>query len=70
MSGRVAAVLVKAGDAVEAGQPLLVLEAMKMEHIHAAPIAGTVSLVHVEKNQQVAANKIVVEIDPHRAGET
>ncbi len=65
MSGRVAAVLVKAGDAVEAGQPLLVLEAMKMEHIHAAPIAGTVSLVHVEKNQQVAANKIVVEIDPH-----
>ena len=57
--------LVKSGDAVEAGQPLLVLEAMKMEHIHAAPIAGTVSLVHVEMNQQVAANKIVVEIVPH-----
>ena len=66
MSGRVAAVVVKTGDAVKAGQPLLVLEAMKMEHIHAAPIAGTVSLVHVEKNQQVAAGKIVVEIDPMR----
>ena len=66
MSGRVVAVLVQAGDAVNAGQPLLVLEAMKMEHIHTAPIAGTVSLVHVEKNQQVAANKIVVEIDPTR----
>jgi geranyl-CoA carboxylase alpha subunit len=65
MSGRVAAVLVQAGDAVTAGQPLLVLEAMKMEHIHAAPIAGTVSLVHVEKNQQVAANKVVIQIDPH-----
>ena len=67
MSGRVAAVLVKAGDAVHAGQPLLVLEAMKMEHIHAAPVAGTVSLVHVAKNQQVAAGKIVVEIEPTRA---
>jgi geranyl-CoA carboxylase alpha subunit len=67
MSGRVAAVLVKAGDAVDAGQPLLVLEAMKMEHIHSAPVTGTVTLVHVEKNQQVAANKIVVEIDPARS---
>ena len=66
MSGRVAAVLVQAGEAVTAGQPLLVLEAMKMEHVHAAPIAGTVSRVHVEKDQQVAANKVVVEIDPAR----
>jgi geranyl-CoA carboxylase alpha subunit len=67
MSGRVAAVLVKAGDAVDVGQPLLVLEAMKMEHVHSAPVAGTVALVHVEKNQQIAANKIVVEIDPARS---
>ena len=68
MSGRVAAVLVKAGDAVSAGQPLMVLEAMKMEHIHAAPVAGTISMVHVEQNQQVAANKIIVEIDPKGPG--
>jgi geranyl-CoA carboxylase alpha subunit len=62
MSGRVAAVLVTAGDAVEAGQPVLVLEAMKMEHVHTAPVAGIVAAIHVGQDEQVAANKIVAEI--------
>jgi geranyl-CoA carboxylase alpha subunit len=38
MNGRVVAVLVKQGERVTAGQPVVTLEAMKMEHIHAAPI--------------------------------
>jgi geranyl-CoA carboxylase alpha subunit len=40
MSGRVVAVLVKQGERVAAGQPVMTLEAMKMEHVHSAPIAG------------------------------
>ena len=40
MNGRVVALLAAAGDRVEAGQPVLTLEAMKMEHVHAAPMAG------------------------------
>ena len=39
MNGRVVAVLVKPGDRVAAGQPVMTLEAMKMEHVHAAPIS-------------------------------
>ena len=67
MSGRVAAVLVKAGDPVDLGQPVIVLEAMKMEQVHTAPIAGIVSIVHVGENEQVAANRIVAEIEPSNA---
>jgi geranyl-CoA carboxylase alpha subunit len=63
MSGRVVAVFVKSGDRVEIGQPMVTLEAMKMEHVHTAPIAGIVSIVHVDENEQVATDKIVAEIE-------
>ena len=39
MNGRVVAVLVKPGDQVAAGQPVMTLEAMKMEHVHTAPVS-------------------------------
>ena len=63
MNGRVVAVLVQIGQRVEAGQPMVTLEAMKMEHIHAAPLAGTVKAVHVATGDQVPARRIVAEID-------
>ena len=63
MNGRVVAVLVQIGQRVEAGQPMVTLEAMKMEHIHAAPLAGTVKAVHVTIGDQVPARRIVAEID-------
>ncbi len=46
MPGRVVQVLVSAGDAVRQGQPMMVVEAMKMEHTIAAPRDGTVAAVH------------------------
>jgi len=46
MPGKVAQVLIAAGGAVKRGQPLMVLEAMKMEHTIAAPADGTVDRVH------------------------
>ena len=46
MPGRVVQLLVAPGDAVRRGQPLAVLEAMKMEHTIAAPRDGTVAAVH------------------------
>jgi geranyl-CoA carboxylase alpha subunit len=64
MSGRVVAVLVKPGDRVAAGQPVMTLEAMKMEHVHTAGIAGTVSAIDVTEGEQVTTGKIVVEIEP------
>ena len=63
MSGRVVAVLVSQGDRVEAGQPVMTLEAMKMEHVHAAPIAGTISAIDVVEGEQVTTGKIVAEIE-------
>jgi geranyl-CoA carboxylase alpha subunit len=65
MNGRVVAVLVKAGERVAAGQPVMTLEAMKMEHVHAAPIAGVISAIDVAEGEQVTTGKIVVEIEAH-----
>jgi geranyl-CoA carboxylase alpha subunit len=64
MNGRVVAVLVEPGQAVQAGQPLLTLEAMKMEHAHHAPVAGVVATLHAAAGEQVAAGRVVVEISP------
>jgi geranyl-CoA carboxylase alpha subunit len=63
MNGRVVAVLVKPGERVSAGQPVMTLEAMKMEHVHSAPISGTISAVDVAEGEQVTTGKIVVEIE-------
>ncbi|HYC05698.1 MAG TPA: acetyl/propionyl/methylcrotonyl-CoA carboxylase subunit alpha [Azospirillaceae bacterium] len=53
MPGKVIAVLVEPGAAVEKGQPLVVLEAMKMEHTIKAPAAGTVAAVKYGVGEQV-----------------
>ena len=63
MNGRVVAVLVKPGEQVAAGQPVMTLEAMKMEHVHTAGVAGTVSAIDVVEGEQVTTGKIVVEIE-------
>jgi geranyl-CoA carboxylase alpha subunit len=62
MSGRVVAVLVKGGQRVAVGQPVMTLEAMKMEHVHTAAIAGTISAIDVAEGEQVTAGQVVVEI--------
>jgi len=64
MNGRVVALLVAVGQRVDAGQPMLTLEAMKMEHLHAAPRAGVVKAVHVAIGDQVPASRVVAEIEP------
>jgi geranyl-CoA carboxylase alpha subunit len=63
MNGRVVALLVKPGDKVAAGQPVMTLEAMKMEHVHTAGVAGTVASIDVAEGEQVTTGKIVVEIE-------
>ena len=63
LNGRVVAVLVKAGERVTAGQPVMTLEAMKMEHVHAAPIAGTILAIDVAEGEQVTTGRVVVEIE-------
>ena len=62
MPGRVVKVLVAKGDAVEVGQGLLVLEAMKMENEVKAKVAGTVADVHVTAGATVEGNAKLVTL--------
>jgi biotin carboxyl carrier protein len=62
MPGRVVKVLVRAGDAVAPGQPLVVMEAMKMENEIRARTAGTVAEVHVSVGDTVEGGAPLVTL--------
>ncbi len=62
MPGVVVEILVKKGDAVEKGQPLLILSAMKMQNEIAAPAAGVVAGLHVAAGQAVAVGARLVTL--------
>ncbi|MEW5871874.1 MAG: biotin/lipoyl-containing protein [Chloroflexota bacterium] len=61
--GQISEVLVVAGQDVQTGQALVVLEAMKMENEIRAPISGLVKAVHILPGQRVALHELLVEID-------
>jgi geranyl-CoA carboxylase alpha subunit len=63
VAGVVAQVLVAAGDAVAAGQPLVCVEAMKMEMWLNAAAAGTVRAVNVKARDTVASGAVLVELE-------
>ncbi len=63
MPGTIVGVLVKPGDEVNAGDPVLITEAMKMETEVQAPIAGKVVAVHVQKGDAVTPNEALIEIN-------
>lgn len=63
MPGNIVDVLVAEGDRVEAGQPVLITEAMKMETEIQAPISGSVTGVHVVKGDRVTPGEVLVEIE-------
>lgn len=62
MPGTIVEVLVKVGDTVKAGDPVLVTEAMKMETEVQAPIAGEVLAVNVKKGDSVNPDEALIEI--------
>ena len=64
MPGTVTVVQAKVGDQVQAGTPLLVVEAMKMEHVLAAPVAGTVAELGVTAGQSVRLDERVALVIP------
>ena len=63
MPGTIVDILVKAGAKVKAGDPVLVIEAMKMENEVPAPVAGTVKAVNVAKGDSVNPDEALVEIE-------
>jgi pyruvate carboxylase len=63
MPGTVIRLEVAAGDAVHARQPLVVLEAMKMEIPVHSPFEGRVKAVHVVAGDRVAGGTVLVELE-------
>jgi acetyl-CoA/propionyl-CoA carboxylase biotin carboxyl carrier protein len=63
MQGTVLKVLVEAGQAVEAGQVVCIVEAMKMENEVASPRAGTIRELHVSEGSPVTAGAVLADLD-------
>ena len=68
MAGKVVAVFASAGEQVSAGQPVLTIEAMKIEHTLVAPLGGTVAGLHVAPGQQVQLRQVLAEIIVRNTG--
>lgn len=62
MPGMVLKILAQEGEEVSEGQPVIVLEAMKMENVLNAPASGVISKIHVTEKQNVDKNEILVEL--------
>jgi len=63
MAGKVVKLLAAVGDKVESGQPILVLEAMKMQNEVRAPKSGTLISLHPDSGSTVATGELLAEID-------
>ena len=63
MPGLVLKVLVEPGSPVQKGDPLLVLEAMKMENDIKAHFDGTVSTLHVQMGDAVSKGQLLIEFE-------
>jgi propionyl-CoA carboxylase alpha chain len=63
MPGSVLRVLVGVGDRVDGGAPLVVVEAMKMEHQVLAPGAGTIGSIHVAPGDQVDTGQVLLQME-------
>lgn len=62
MPGKIMKVFLRKGDKVAEGQDLLVMEAMKMEYVLKADLAGTISEIHEKENEQVALGQVLARI--------
>ena len=63
MPGRIVAVRVKEGDLVAKGEPLVILEAMKIEYTLRAPFKGTVAALSAIEGDQVSEGVVLAQID-------
>ena len=67
MPGSVVSVLVKVGDTVKKGQPLIIMEAMKMEHTIVAPFDGAVEAIYFAAKEQVKEGAELVALAEAKA---
>jgi len=65
MPGQIVKISVKTGDEVKKGEPILILNAMKMEHVVSAPTSGIITILCVE-NSSVADAAVLAEVTPKK----
>lgn len=65
MPGKIVEVIANEGDVVAVGDPILILEAMKMQNEIRAEVAGTITGVHVRQGQNVMKDEVLFEIAGH-----
>lgn len=63
LAGNIWKVLVEEGQKVEVDEPVVIIEAMKMETVIAAPMAGTVKAIYVKPGDAVKLNQVLVELE-------
>lgn len=63
MPGKILELLITDGDSVEEGQPVLILEAMKMENELKSPSKGVISKLHIQQGENVEKNQILIDIE-------
>ena len=63
MPGKILEIMVAEGDEVELGEPVAILEAMKMENELKAPVAGVVASITAEENESLEKNALILEIE-------
>lgn len=64
MPGKVIKLFVQEGEQVEEGQPILILEAMKMQNEYTAPFAGTVKTIHAPEGTNLEIHAPMLTLDP------
>ena len=64
MPGKILELLISDGESVEEGQPVLILEAMKMENELKSPSNGVVSKLHIQQGDNVEKNQLLIDIEP------
>jgi len=69
MPGKIVKLLARVGDSVEIDQPVLVLEAMKMENEIKSPIVGSVTAIEVAEGDAVEAGQMLLVIEPLEGAE-
>ena len=67
MPGLVLEVKVKQGERVQAGTPLLILEAMKMENVISSPSDAVIEEIHVSSTDSVSKGALLITLSPHKA---
>ena len=65
MPGNIQEVFVSAGDEVDEGDRLCILEAMKMKNIIIAPLKGVVKVINVAVGERVPKNHVLIELEQH-----